>query len=1295
MSDDRTAERSSIEIKTLVRKLHPKRGNHKDRIRQLNKFRNYVIGDRKNAAPPEFYDDDLPLLWLGAAAPSQYLEEVNDDLLAMGIYGLLQACGAPSEDHDGTLKRSARHAMNLLKWIILDWKEQRGGGGTGGGTDGSNAVVKNLFARSFLSLEVKHYHHMQLDLHCIGDDRGGAKEDACQLLVLILTQHTTEDGENSSSLMMEDLLSSAKAQQEFELWTARHCTATTQDAIKKHAAARQAELALQQRQDALATKANDWAGGMDESDHGGGGGGGGRDGADGGADHSDHYQDKDDLSEQSDDEDDVVAAMRKRNKQLRKELKQAEGRGEILSRGVATRWEDSQVAREQRARAASAARARQHETVRDSQQAANEMMEREEERAKVLGKDPLGILKTEDFDLSTYETTQAAHMERALAELQEEMQKAENTANEKTIKKTQGKKESLEGFIERLGGIEAMENTTNLQHSILPTNPKFDPLLFLTLVHRKTKFETLKGSVDRLSSKCFDERFVFLWSPQNSHQLVVGAHSFFAAKTENQVEQLQNLVRDNFPLFVRCAEGFEQFRKSSEDEVGLGLNERIDKLEGIAESCAFQAKKSFKPLLDNTSEVRKVQSAMTVLQRIAPILHVPAIMRQHIENRRYSEALKTYRRVLLVDKSCKIEILNQVRVQAEVCVLDARRALESRLAQELSQVPIDGLLDAIRDLDELLQLTDIPAVANGTSSFTKTPSSKDPKGKGSTGESSEEQGIFDIGGHVISIREHPPALACLLLQAAHMSLGVLSIIDEAENQAQRIFSGEKGGSATEEASSSAETAAEESSRTSRASGNQWKYDILDARVLSTIKTVSFARLWLPRLIRVARAAREDEKRRAARIGLRRHGSGDDNHLTAFEVFLSNIAPSITKLVEHAAFCALGSTTRSSSKDIVLTFGKDAPEKLRALLRSPLPPSQSTKVAKELAALVEILAECADGTLALRPDRDGSIFKISPLEECRILGDAAVLTIEKRRCIYAFDVCSRACANRASGSGKFDAEALLNCLQTLSEQLTRPEECSTEVEKGCELVVRRCCEGLASYVRDRGDDARLNAVSECADVMADQLCDVIAAASKLTPNVSALEDVTSEDVMGLECAMFDEYLENIRSDVASSVRVGWLESDAESISIADGNAAANPTFPPYLSASLLAIVRCRAQVEQALGDKVRVSEGLLYQHLAMATVAEGVVDGICKEIMARKSTLKVRQADRLANELEFLKNTLKKFLGEEVASLLDSTLQVVATRAGRGRNYQGDGPDGLAALEELERLGRVYVLCLGE
>lgn len=159
-------------------------------------------------------------------------------------------------------------------------------------------------------------------------------------------------------------------------------------------------------------------------------------------------------------------------------------------------------------------------------------------------------------------------------------------------------------------------------------------------------------------------------------------------------------------------------------------------------------------------------------------------------------------------------------------------------------------------------------------------------------------------------------------------------------------------------------------------------------------------------------------------------------------------------------------------------------------------------------------------------------------------------------------------------------------------------------------------------------------------------------------------------------------------------MGWLDIKTD---ITKGTAAESPAmaFPPYLSASLLAIVRTRAQVEQALSNKLRRSEGVSYQHIAMATVADAVAEGICEQVQQRKMTLKVRQADRLANELQFLMNTLKRYLKPDMMQLVDNTRRMLCSKAGRGGGIQGDGPDGLAALEELERLGRVYVLCLGD
>ncbi|KAL7576430.1 hypothetical protein ACA910_018232 [Epithemia clementina (nom. ined.)] len=1219
MGDEKNADRSAIEIRNLLRKLDPDRGKHGDRVRAMTKFRNYVSGGKS----PEFYDDDLPLLFLGNAAPASYLDPDDDTLV--GLYGLLQACGSSSsEKNDGSLKRSARPAMELCKLLLLDWKEPRQKKGS-----------LSLFASSFLSLPVQYYAHMRLDLHCCGDDRGGAKLLAFQLILLILKSHLTEDGETSSPVTLKELLpQSPKARQEFEKWAAR-LPAAERDALKKNAVSREKDISDKHSEDAQVKKVSSKPKEDDLQPE------------------VDDGEDPDDLDEEADlgdlDDDDVVGALRKRRKDMAKELKSAVKAGDVsaVSAGaVATRWEDCQLAREQKAKAASAARAGKHVTVRDSKDAEKEELERESEKKKVLGKDPLGIMK-DKFDLRDIDRNQAEHIEKALVEVQEELQKAEVSRKDDLVQKVAAKKESIEALIEDLGGLEAMEHAGNLKKSVLPTSPKFDPILFLTLVHRNASYEKLVGSLDRLTSK-----------------------------TENQVEQLENLVRENFPLFVKCAEGFDEFRSNAENDVGLGLNERIDKLDGIAESCAFQAKKSFRPLLDNTTEVRKVQSAIAVLQRVAPVLQAPVIMRQHLENRRYSEALKTYRRVLVVDSTCKIDLLLRVKAQAEECVREAQRELERRLADEKASV--DGLLDGIRDLGELLEL-DVPAKADNNS------------------DKKEVDGVYAIGDAVINIRRHSPAMACLLLQAAHFSNNVKKMVIEAEETTQRLFSGEslvKTQHEDEDGEESRLAASADSSETkvNKGANNQWKYDVLDARVISTVNAVAMARSWLPRLLRVGQAAREDEKRKAARIGRRRgQGTSIETSLRAFEVFITNVTPALSKLLEHASFCALGSNPRAGATDIGMTFGQNFSDSLRSLLKSPLPPVQSAKVGKELADLVDIVGVHSGEATALRPESESSIVNLSPFDECKTKGESAVVTLEKRRCIYSFDVCARASGNKASGSGKFDADSLLHCLRTLSQQLSRPEECSAEVEKGCQLVVRRCCEGLAGYVRDRGDDARLAAVSECADVISYRIKEIVQEVRTLTSDADSVEEALMEDVVGLENAMFEEYMENLHQGVAASVKIGWMDVHADPI---DGSSS-TCAFPAYLSASLLAIVRCRAQVEQTLGDKVRLADGVPYQRSCMSTVAQGVVEGICNEILQRKTHLKVRQADKLANELEFLNNTLKKFLGKETKSLLDSTLNMANMKAGRGQDYQGNGPDGLAALEELERLGRVYVLCLGE
>ena len=502
---DKSAERSSIEIKDLLRKLHPERGNHKDRIRRLNKFRNYIMPNNAGVTP-EFFDDDIPLLYLGAHTPAIFIDDEAD--LPMGLfYGLLPACGMRSAGEG--LKRSCRQAMGLLRWMLMEWREA------------NQASDFNIFARSFLSLPVASYRHMELNLHVTDDERGGAKEDACHIIVFILCSHMAEDQETPQPVLVEELVTTPQAQQAYDLWSARaSLTAQQQERIKKNTLTRQGEIALQQRQEALVNKAAGvGAGGagddldllLDDSDH------PHNDGSEG---HDDGNVDDHDPNESDEDSDhdelDVMAAIRKRQKTIRKELKAAEVRGDITAaKGVhATKWEDSQLAREQAMREAvsskeagkndsSAAAVSSLLNVRDPQnQLAQEAALREEEKGRLHGKDPLGIIspgEEEVADLRQLEQSQAEQMEKALYEIQEEIQKAESAGTEDQMKKAIYQKESLEQLVEKLGGLEAMEN--NPKASILPTNSRFNSLLFLTLLHRKTNYKELMKSMERLSSK--------------------------------------------------------------------------------------------------------------------------------------------------------------------------------------------------------------------------------------------------------------------------------------------------------------------------------------------------------------------------------------------------------------------------------------------------------------------------------------------------------------------------------------------------------------------------------------------------------------------------------------------------------------------------------------------------------------------------------------------------------------------------------------------------------------------------
>eukprot|EP00586_Coscinodiscus_wailesii_P021274 CAMPEP_0172505106 /NCGR_PEP_ID=MMETSP1066-20121228/183760_1 /TAXON_ID=671091 /ORGANISM="Coscinodiscus wailesii, Strain CCMP2513" /LENGTH=273 /DNA_ID=CAMNT_0013281583 /DNA_START=153 /DNA_END=971 /DNA_ORIENTATION=- len=203
------AERTTIEIKNLLRNLDPQKSTgHKDRKARLKHFRFYMSGESsgnsERITTPEYYDDDLPMLFLG-----------SDDNPKM--YGLLSACGTPSTEHDHMLKRSARTAMSVLKFLVLEFRDM---------VDGRPLNPEgemNSFAIALCSCTKEQLKPMNLELHVSSVEeadskRGGARDDACEIIFLLGTKHLDPFGEKPDPLLLEDLLPSSTARKAFWDW---------------------------------------------------------------------------------------------------------------------------------------------------------------------------------------------------------------------------------------------------------------------------------------------------------------------------------------------------------------------------------------------------------------------------------------------------------------------------------------------------------------------------------------------------------------------------------------------------------------------------------------------------------------------------------------------------------------------------------------------------------------------------------------------------------------------------------------------------------------------------------------------------------------------------------------------------------------------------------------------------------------------------------------------------------------------------------------------------------------------
>ena len=878
----------------------------------------------------------------------------------------------------------------------------------------------------------------------------------------------------------------------------------------------------------------------------------------------------------------------------------------VLSlRGAPTRWEDSSIPALIKM---SSLMSSVPEDAKKLQSIGDAGLQVDEERSQVLSSDPLGI-RPATFDLRNLETGRRKVLFDDGAVL------SSSGANYKM---------SREG-------------------SVLPTDSNFSPLLFLSLVHPNASFDELTDALARLEKVA-----------------------------DNHAMRLQQLVRDNFPLFVRCAEGIDWFSENigcakgggdGQPSVGAAIP-KLECLEALIQRIERHADDAFRPLLDNTTEVRRTKNALAILSRVGPILSVPNLMANHLEAGRVAEAVKAYRRVKLINDSCGVELLKSVREKAMEAASEARESLVKLLAS--SEASTNQLLGAVRDMKDLDELDGDELFEDGGRS-----SLFSPQGKGS------ERGS----------RVRNPALLCLEAQADHFAAYALKTVRGCDELLLQSVSSETSGpsiSYNKNVEKGGEVPLQETleyfdedqgrseeifEKKFIGSFASLKISLYATRVACCQRASSLVMKWLPRLMRVSSIAHDIESQ------LQSSGRGKETDRTVTSVLEVQIADSISVLTDLVGRCSIGNDAFEAEKAAMVKDRNMTGERIKALeskrvecrvkgataalgkvtyYTSPLPPGYNSKCANSLSNLSETIAACAVTARRFKGydhfgfshrSKNGrlDIAKATELEICAEFAVRFVVACEKRWCSNALDHCATICATVASSRGFLDVIAVTECVQKLGDELHRGFECGPEIEAGVLNCIETICENLSDVSKGSTVANNLKIVGECSKALQceiDELVDVVGGLGSSISGGGALElrEKCIACVQKLEKEIWGCYIDKLKGTFRDSLRT--------SLQVPGVGEDFDKSFPPKLANALMCIVRNRALVEDTLPPT------LMIQSITGKSYVKLVMEAACSSLLVAATDIRLpergeesweRAASQKAMQLSFLIDMLEKFV----------------------------------------------------
>ena len=885
----------------------------------------------------------------------------------------------------------------------------------------------------------------------------------------------------------------------------------------------------------------------------------------------------------------------------------------------------------------------------------------DEDRSTILARDPLGI-HPESFDLRSLE-----------------------------IKRRQQSDKGGNKYHSSIGDAQDGQ-----ERSILPTDANFCPLLFLSVVHPNATFHDLNSALSRL-------------------EVVADDHAM----------RLQQLVRENFPLFVRCAEGINWVSETigTSDETSdrnnssvagkSGAAMMLEDLNGLVEQVHLRAEEAFEPLLGNTREIRRTKNALAILLRVGPILSVPNIMSNHLEAGRVSEAVKAYRRVRLINDGCGVELLRSVREKASEAACEARLSLKKLLSSP--RATTQQLLGAIRDMKDLDDVDNLEQQTRGglSSRALRT-----------------NLGVPSNDG------EGNPALLCLKAQSQHFAELAAALINNLESLLMRnIVPMRNNKVETDTRTSSAvlpsDVDCENGGGHVHSNGLHYfednekddgrylfenkmygesgssKSSLISVRVAFCEDADVLVKRWLPRLLRVASIANDIERQGMKELGERGRKAETETDDNVSAVVTGQISGTLERLVNHAGVCSLGFQKFDSeqlkiardrtAKDLDENNaegngkGSDTIFKFADSCRSSLPPGYNSKCTSSLSSLAETIVgstvvargfgEFRHFGFSKRSEVNAAdLLHATDLEACAELAERLVLCCEKRWCENALNHCSRACKEVAATDGELDISTVFRCIERLDDDLTRAIDCGAEIEEGVVNCISEACAGLEEHSEGGGESSEvsLKIVKECASFLecnfVEELFDIVESSG--ISRSDGVGEKCRELVSGLEERAWDAFLKKMKEAIGKCLDTQYSSCSSDAF-ISNGKCV---LFPSHLSAALIWLVRSRATLEDVLGERAvrRKFGGKTYMRLLMEEASGRLLDGV----LARPSNDQDASMEKRV-EAGYLVKVLGNYLDPERKNALNVT----------SKENDKEGESVAMGIEAIEKLGKIFFLTL--